>query len=74
MEKKDEGDNVTLTMKDKVPIETAQMSRKKGLKIFNEGGAMAVKKEIQQLHDCKVMSTDGMLEVTPEQRMRHWGT
>ena len=37
------------------PEETAQMSMKKGLKIFGEQGYATMKKEMQQLHDRKVM-------------------
>ena len=37
------------------PEETAQMSMKKGLKIFGAKGYATVKKEMQQLHDRKVM-------------------
>ena len=48
-----EGDDsgVVLTMKDELPIETPQMSMNKGLRLFGEGSEMAVKKEMQQLHD-----------------------
>ena len=44
-----------MTTTDDAPKETAQMSVKKGLKIFGEQGYAAVKKEKQQLHDRKVM-------------------
>ena len=37
------------------PKETAQMSMKKGLRIFGEQGYATLKKEMQQLHDRKVM-------------------
>ena len=44
-----------MTTTDVIPEETPQMSMKKGLKVFGEGGYPAMKKEIQQLHDRKVM-------------------
>ena len=50
----EQGD-IMLTTADDIPEETPQMSMKKGLKIFGEGGYAAVKKEMQQLHDRKVM-------------------
>ena len=46
---------VMMTTTNDVPNETAQMSIKKGLKVFGEKGYAAVKKEMQQLHDRKVM-------------------
>ena len=46
---------VMLTTIDDIPEEMPQMSMKKGLKVFSEGGYAAVKKEMQQLHDQKVM-------------------
>ena len=44
-----------MTTIDDTPEEPAQMSMKKGLKLFGEEGYAAVKKEMQQLHDRKVM-------------------
>ena len=46
---------VMMTTIDDAPEETPLMSMKKGLKVFGEGGYAAVKKEMQQLHDRKVM-------------------
>ena len=43
-------------MTDEEPLETLQMSMKRGLKLFSMGGEMAVKQEIQQLHDWQVMA------------------
>ena len=40
---------------DSAPVATPQMCLKKGLKMFGADGMGAVKKEMQQLHDCKVM-------------------
>ena len=48
------GDVVLTTVED-TPEDTAQMSMKKGLKVFGAGGYAAVKQEMQQLHDQKVM-------------------
>ena len=53
--KHSEQGDIMLTTVDDIPEETAQMSMKKGLKMFGEGGYAAVKKEMQQLHDQKVM-------------------
>ena len=46
---------VMITTIDDIPEEMPQMSMKKGLKVFGEGGYAAMKKEMQQLHDRKVM-------------------
>ena len=51
----DEQVEVMMTTTDDAPEETAQMSMAKGLKIFREQGYAAVKTEMQQLHDRKVM-------------------
>ena len=42
---------VVLTTANDVAEETAQMSMKKGLRVFGEEGYAAVRKEMQQLHD-----------------------
>jgi hypothetical protein len=47
---------------------TPQMSMKRGLKIFGEGGSKAVSKEMQQLHDREVMEAKHSKELTPEQK------
>ena len=46
---------VMMTTTNDAPEETAQMSMKKGLKIFGEQGYATVKKEMQQLYDRKVV-------------------
>ena len=46
---------VLMTTINDAPEEAAQMSTKNGLKIFSEEGYAAMKKEMQQLHDRKVM-------------------
>ena len=48
-------------------METPQISMKKGLKLFGEGGAAAVKTEMQQLHDQHVMMPITTRELTQEQ-------
>ena len=53
--KDSEQGEVMLTTIDDIPEEMPQMSMKKGLTVFGEGGYAAMKKEIQQLHDWKVM-------------------
>jgi hypothetical protein len=48
-------------------LATAQMSMKKGLKMFGEGGVVAVRGEMQQLHDRKVMEPRHTRDLTPEE-------
>jgi hypothetical protein len=48
-------------------LATAQMSMKKGLKMFGEGGVAAVRGEMQQLHDRKVMEPKHTRDLTPEE-------
>jgi hypothetical protein len=47
---------------------TPQMNMRAGLKLFGESGAMAVKKEINQLHERKVMTPCHKKALTSEQR------
>ena len=49
-------------------LATPQMSMKQGLKVFGEDGVQAVKAEMQQLHDRKVMEPRQRKDLTPEQR------
>jgi hypothetical protein len=44
------------------------MSMKKGLKIFGEHGVQAVKKEMLQLHERKVMEPKHAAELSPAQK------
>ena len=44
------------------------MSMKRGIKLFSEDGVVAVHKEMQQLHDQKVMAAKHSAELTPEQK------
>ena len=60
-----------MTTTDGAPKETAQMSMKKGLKIFGEQGYAAVKKEMQQLHDRKVMQPINRKDLSPV--VEFWG-
>ena len=60
--------DTVLTTVDKGPEDTPQMSMKKGLEMFSEGGYAAVKQEMQQLHDRKVMQPIRCKDLTPEQK------
>ena len=62
-----------LTTIDDVPEETPQMSMKKQLKIFSEGGYAAMKKEMQQLHDQKVMQPINQKDLSQEQKKEALG-
>ena len=66
-------DKVVLTTANDVPEETAQMSMKKGLRVFGEEGYAAVKKEMQQLHDRKVMQPINRKDLTPAQKREALG-
>jgi hypothetical protein len=50
------------------PLATPQMSMKKGLKTFGKAGVEAVRKEMKQLHDRKVMVPCKPKELTREQK------
>ena len=71
--KDSEQGDVMFTTVDDVPEEMPQMSMKKGLKIFGEGGYPAVKKEMQQLHDRKVMQPISRKDSSPEQKKEALG-
>ena len=62
-----------MTTIDDIPEETPQMSMKKGLKIFGEGGYAAVKKKMQQLHDRKVMQPINRKDLSPERKREALG-
>ena len=49
-------------------FQTPQMSMKRGIKLFREDGVAAVRKEMQQLHDRKLMAAKHSDELTPEQK------
>jgi Reverse transcriptase (RNA-dependent DNA polymerase) len=50
------------------PLSTPQMSMKKGISMFGEDGVAAVKKELQQLHDRKVMAVRHHTDLNAEQK------
>ena len=49
-------------------FQTPQMSMKRGIKLFREDGVAAVRKEMQQMHDRKVMTVKHSTELTPKQK------
>ena len=53
--------------------ETGQMSMRKGLKVFGEPGYAAVKKEMQQLHDRKVMQPVDRKDLSQSQKKEALG-
>ena len=53
--------------------EIGQMSMRKGLKVFGEPGYAAVKKEMQQLHDRKVMQPVNRKDLSPSQKKEALG-
>ena len=55
------------------PEDTPQMSMKRGLKEFGEDGYIAVRKEMQQLHDRKVMQPIKRKDLTPAQKREALG-
>ena len=71
--KHSEQGDVMLTTADDVPEETPQMSMKKGLKMFGEGGYAADKKEMQQLHDQKMMQPVSQKDLSQEQKKEALG-
>ena len=62
-----------LTTVEDAPEDMAQMSMKKGLKVFGAGGYAMVKKEMQQLHDQKVMQPICRKDLSPEQKREALG-
>ena len=53
--------------------ETGQMSMRKGLKVFGEPGYAAAKKEMQQLHNRKVMQPVNRKDLSPSQKKEALG-
>jgi hypothetical protein len=49
-------------------LATPQMSLRQGIKCFGMSGIQAVKKELKQLHDHRVMKVRHKCELTPEKR------
>ena len=66
-------DEVVMVMANDAPEDTQQMSMKQGLKRFGEEGYAAVKKEMQQLHDRKVMQPINRKDLTPAQKREALG-
>ena len=64
---------IAMTMANEGSEETGQMSMKKGLKVFGEPGYAAVKKEMQQLHDRKVMQPVSRKDLSPSQKKEALG-
>ena len=54
--------------KDDAILETPQMNMRQGIKMFGLAGVQAVKNEMQQLHDRKVMAAKHPKELTQEQK------
>ena len=69
----DDEDAIAMTMTNKGSEETGQMSMKKGLKVFGEPGYAAVKKEMQQLHDRKVMQPVDRKDLSQSQKKEALG-
>ena len=49
-------------------FQTPQMSMKRGIQMFGEDGVAAIKKEMEQLHDRKVMTAKHSAELMPKQK------
>ena len=64
---------VMMTTTNEAPEETAQMSMKKQLKVFREPGYAADKKEMQQLHDRKVMQPINRKDLSLSQKKEALG-
>jgi hypothetical protein len=60
--------NVGVPLEQGESLATAQMSMNKGLKLFGEAGIEAVRSEMAQLYDLKVMKPVHSRELTPEER------
>ena len=63
---------VPITAND-APEDTPQMSMKQGLRMFGEEGYAAIRKEMQQLHDRKVMQPINRKDLTPEHKREALG-
>ena len=57
-------EEVVMVTTNDVPEDTPQMSMKQGLRMFGEDGYAAVRKEMQQLHDRKVMQPINRKDLT----------
>ena len=72
-EQKNDVGETMLTTVEGGPEDTAQMSMKKGLKVFGAGGYAAVKQEMQQLHDRRVMQPVRRKDLSPAQKREALG-
>ena len=66
-------EEVVLITANDAPEDTPQMSMKQGLRMFGEEGYAAVRKEMQQLHDRKVMQPINCTDLTPEHKREALG-
>ena len=66
-------EEVVLVTDSDAPEDTPQMSMKRGLRMFGEEGYTAVRKEMQQLHDRKVMQPVNRKDLTPAQKREALG-
>ena len=72
-EQKNDMGETMLTTVEGGPEDTAQMSMMKGLKVFGAGGYAAVKQEMQQLHDRRVMQPVRRKDLSPAQKREALG-
>ena len=72
-EQQNETGDVMLTTVEDTPEDMAQMWMKKGLKVFGAGGYPAVKQEMQQFHDRKVMQPVCRKDLSPKQKREALG-
>ena len=66
-------DEVVLVTVNDAPEDTPQMSMKQGLRLFGEEEYAAVRKEMQQLDDRKVMQPVNQKDLTPAQKKEALG-
>ena len=66
-------EEVVLVTANNAPEDTLQMSMKQGLRMFGEEGYAAVRKEMQQLHDRKVMQPINRKDLTLAQKREALG-
>ena len=66
-------EEVVLVTVNDAPEDTPQMSMKQGLRMFGEEGYVTVRKEMQQLHDRKVMQPINRKDLTPAQKREALG-
>ena len=69
----DRREEVVMVTANDGPEDTPQMSMKQGLRIFGEEGYATIRKEMQQLHDRKVMQPINRKDLTPAQKREALG-